>query len=61
MCLGHCTYMEKRDERCGESDFFPLSLRPIGDLPKEIKVKSREGSVFVSEGDGVSAWTKARI
>ena len=43
------------------SDVLTLSLRPIGDSPKEIKVKIKFGTGVVSEGDGVSAWAKARI
>ena len=44
-----------------ESQMLPLSPHPIGDLPKKIKVKTRKRPVVVSEGDGVSAWTKVRI
>ena len=53
--------MEENNERYGESDLLPLLLHPIGDLPKEIKVKIHDGPVVVSEGDGVSAWSKVRI
>ena len=53
--------MEENNERHGESDLLPSLLHTIGDLPKEIKVKSHEGTVVVSEGDVVSAWIKARI
>ena len=53
--------MEESDERYGEANVLPLSLHPIDDLPKEIKMKIREGIVVVGHGDGMSAWAKARI
>ena len=53
--------MGENDERCGESIVLSLSLHPTGDLPKEIKVKIRDGTLVVSESDRVFAWTKARI
>ena len=53
--------MEGSDKSYRESDVLPLSLHPVDGLPKEIKVKSQGEIVVMSEGDGVSAWAKARI